>query len=77
MVFFKEVNTGTCGEIKTFQWLQVTITCMDIEFANNGLWVVMCIRFLYAINSGKKNRTISKVARRIIIVSFGTSPHVL
>ena len=53
---------------------------LGIEFANNGSWD----SHVQKVIEGKKqnqlhrflsNRSISKVARRIIIVGFGTSPY--
>ena len=84
MVFSKEVDTGAC----TWKWgdkdtPEVGSYCyLGIEFANNGSWDSHAQK---VTNSGKEklnqlhrflsNRNISIVARRIIIVSFGTSPY--
>ena len=82
VVFSKEVDTGAC----TWKWgdkdiPEVVSYCyLGIEFAKNGSWDSHVQK---VINSGKKNlnqlhrflsiRNISAVARRILIVSVGSS----
>ena len=92
MVFSKEVVKGTC----TWKWgdkeiPRVVSYChLGIEFANNGSWDSHLQK---VINNGKKklnrlhrvlsNRSISTVARRLLLVSvlrptleYGSEVHV-